>query len=200
LHRKATDARGFYATYAALIGVAACTVAFGGDALLGMLTNAVQTLAGVLLPSATVFLLLLCNDKAVLGPWVNGRCLNLFTGAVIWILVMLSMILTAATAFPGLTGEAIVAILAGGTGLGVVGSGAIALVRRRVSRPAPSYGPVLRAHVSASRATWRMPPLATLPPASLSLGKRAWMGILRAYLIAAVILMAVKVVQTAANL
>jgi hypothetical protein len=31
----------------------------------------VQTLAGVLLPSATVFLLLLCNDTAVLGPWAN---------------------------------------------------------------------------------------------------------------------------------
>jgi Mn2+/Fe2+ NRAMP family transporter len=33
----------------------------------------VQILAGVLLPSATVFLLLLCNDREVLGPWVNGR-------------------------------------------------------------------------------------------------------------------------------
>ena len=31
----------------------------------------VQTLAGVLLPSATAFLLL-CNDRAVLGPWVNS--------------------------------------------------------------------------------------------------------------------------------
>ena len=35
---------------------------------LGLITVAVQTLAGVLLPSATVFLLLLCNDRAVLGP------------------------------------------------------------------------------------------------------------------------------------
>ena len=35
-----------------------------------LLTNAVQTLTGVLLLlSATVFLLLLCNDRAVLGPW-----------------------------------------------------------------------------------------------------------------------------------
>ena len=85
---------------------------FGSDALLGLLTNAVQTLAGVLLPSATVFLLLLCNDEAVLGPWVNGRWLNLFTGAVIWVLVMLSVILTAATVFPDMSGETIVAVLA----------------------------------------------------------------------------------------
>ena len=42
-----------------------------------------QTLAGVLLPSATVFLLLLCNDRPVLGPWVNGYGLSLFTGGAI---------------------------------------------------------------------------------------------------------------------
>lgn len=34
-------------------------------------TAGVQALAGILLPSATVFVLLLCNDQAVLGPWVN---------------------------------------------------------------------------------------------------------------------------------
>jgi hypothetical protein len=60
-------------------------------------------LAGVLLPSATVFLLLLCNDHAVLGPWVNGRALTVFTGAVIAALVMLSIILTASVSFPGMS-------------------------------------------------------------------------------------------------
>ena len=44
---------------------------------LGLITTGVQALAGVLLPSATVFLLLLCNDKEVLGPWVNGPILNI---------------------------------------------------------------------------------------------------------------------------
>src|SRR6202051_2439017 len=121
LHRKATDARGFYAVYAGLIAVAGALVLFGSDALLGLLTNAVQTLAGVLLPSATVFLLLLCNDKEVLGPWVNGRWLNLFTGAVIWVLVMLSIILTIATVFTDISGGTILAILGGGTLLGLAG-------------------------------------------------------------------------------
>ena len=60
---------------ACLIAVAAAIVLTPG-APLGLLTVAVQTLAGVLLPSATVFLLLLCNDKPVLGPWVNTRWLN----------------------------------------------------------------------------------------------------------------------------
>jgi Mn2+/Fe2+ NRAMP family transporter len=203
LHRKATDARGFYAVYAGLIGLAALLVLFGSDALLGLLTNAVQTLAGVLLPSATVFLLLLCNDKAVLGPWVNSRWLNLFTGAVVWVLVMLSVILTAATAFPDISGDTIVATLGGGSVLGAVGFIVFTLLRRRPVEAVDVDGPadvdparaLLRAR--ALRATWRMPSLDALPPPQLSLGKRIWMAVLRGYLVAAVVLVAVKVVQVA---
>src|ERR1019366_7740354 len=80
LHRKATDAKGFYLVYCGLIAAAAVLVLIPASPL-GLITLAVQTLAGVLLPSATVFLLLLCNDKAVLGPWANGKWVNLFTGA-----------------------------------------------------------------------------------------------------------------------
>lgn len=68
LHRRPSDAKGFYAIHFCLIAFSAALVLTPGVPL-GLLTNAVQTLAGVLLPSATVFLLLLCNDKAVLGPW-----------------------------------------------------------------------------------------------------------------------------------
>jgi hypothetical protein len=197
LHRKATDARGFYIVYAGLIALAAALVLFGSDALLGLVTSAVQTLAGVLLPSATVFLLLLCNDKAVLGPWVNGRWLNLFTGAVIWVLVMLSIILTAATVFPDISGETILAVLGGGTVLGMAGFAGTTLLRTSRGKHAAANGPVLQAQLRARRATWRMPPLDALPPPKLSLSKRAWMGVLRAYLVAAVILVAVKVIQVA---
>ena len=197
LHRKASDARGFYAIYAGLIAVAAALVLFGSDALLGLLTNAVQTLAGVLLPSATVFLLLLCNDKAVLGPWVNGRWLNLFTGAVVWVLVLLSVILTAATAFPDVTGETILAVLGGGSALGIAGFAVITLIRRNATETVAVSGPVDADKAQSIRAVWRMPSLDALPPPRLSLSKRVWMGVLRAYLVAAIILVAVKVVQVA---
>jgi Mn2+/Fe2+ NRAMP family transporter len=195
LHRKATDARGFYAVYAGVIAVAGGLVLFGSDALLGLLTNAVQTLAGVLLPSATVFLLLLCNDKEVLGPWVNGRWLNLFTGAVIWVLVMLSIILTAATAFPDISGETIVAVLAGGTVLGVAGFSVFSVLRRRRGEMAAAEGPADPDLARALRATWRMPALDALPRPQLSLSTRVWMAVLRGYLVAAVVLVAVKVIQ-----
>ena len=137
LHRKPSDAKGFYAIYCGLIVIAAGLVLTPG-APLGLLTNAVQTLAGVLLPSATVFLLLLCNDKAVLGPWANGRWLNIFTGGVIAVLVMLSIILTASVMFPEATNETVIlAILGGGGILGVLIALGTMLVRGGAGKTEP---------------------------------------------------------------
>ncbi len=196
LHRKPTDATGFYMVYAGLIAVAAGLVLLGSDALLGLLTNAVQALAGVLLPSSTVFLLLLCNDKAVLGPCVNGKWLNLFTGAVVWVLIMLSVILTAATVFPDISGEAILGVLGGGTTLGAMGYIIVTRPRRR-DGPAVATGLAVPARDRLARGFWRMPPIEQLPAPNLSLAKRVWMGVLRAYLLAAVAMVAFKVVQVA---
>ena len=70
LHRSWREAKFFYGAFAAMVVCAAGIVIIPG-APLGVITTGVQALAGVLLPSATVFLLLLCNDKDVLGPWVE---------------------------------------------------------------------------------------------------------------------------------
>jgi NRAMP (natural resistance-associated macrophage protein)-like metal ion transporter len=180
LHHKPGRARGFYGIYFGLVVLAAALVLSPGTPL-GLLTNAVQTLAGVLLPSATVFLLLLCNDKAVLGPWVNGRWTNLFTGAVIAVLVLLSIVLTASVLFPAITGRQIAMILVGGTATGCAIAVAVRLAApRAVGRPA---GPA--PCDAAQRNTWRMPPLAELPAAELGLASRIWLITLRAYLVAA---------------
>src|SRR3984893_17433244 len=130
LHRKPTEAKGFYAIYCGLIVLAAVLVLTPGIQL-GLLTSAVQTLAGVLLPGATVFLLLLCNDRAVLGPWVNSRKLNIFTGGVVAVLVMLSVILTGSVLFPGISDTVILSILIGGSVLGLVVAVGVALVQGR---------------------------------------------------------------------
>ncbi|GAA4073440.1 hypothetical protein GCM10023065_30100 [Microbacterium laevaniformans] len=95
-----------------------------------------QVLAGVLLPSATVFLLLLCNDKEVLGPWVNGRRLNIFTSAVIAVLVILSLVLTASVIFPDISGDQIIMILVAGAVLSMLTGVGFAVAR--VRRPARS--------------------------------------------------------------
>jgi NRAMP (natural resistance-associated macrophage protein)-like metal ion transporter len=189
LHRKMSDAKGFYAVYFGLIVISAAIVLTPG-APLGLLTNAVQTLAGVLLPSATVFLLLLCNDKAVLGPWANNKATNLFTSIVIAILVMLSVILTASVLFPAISGVHIFAILVGGTALALVLSlGARLIDTRKGAKP---QTPIIFS--ADDRKTWRMPPLDELLPARLTVLDRTWLVVLRGYLVVAAGLVLVRIV------
>jgi Mn2+/Fe2+ NRAMP family transporter len=187
LHHKPKDAKAFYAVYGSLVALAAVLVLTPGTPL-GLLTNAVQTLAGVLLPSASVFLLLLCNDQAVLGPWVNGRSLNVFTGAVIAALVMLSMILTSAVLFPGMSETAILVILGGGTLFAIVIAAALLVIPREDQAVwRDSFG----------RMMWRMPPLDHLPPARMTPLTRMWLAVLRCYLVVAGGLVLWRIVELA---
>src|ERR1035441_6159859 len=188
LHRGIKQAKGFYAIYTALIAGAAAIVLIPG-APLGLMIEGVQVLAGVLLPSATVFLLLLCNDRAVLGPWVNRRGTNMFTSAVVAVLVTLSVVLTASVLFPAITGRQMMDIMAG-CGLVSVAAGAFALARARRSHRS---GDVDR----RDRDTWRMPPLNMLSKPIMSTGRKLGLSALRSYLAIAMILVIVKIVQVA---
>jgi Mn2+/Fe2+ NRAMP family transporter len=188
LHRGVGGAKGFYAVYAGLVCAAAAIVLIPGSPL-GLLTEGVQTLAGVLLPSATVFLLLLCNDKQVLGPWANGPRTNAFTAAVVGILVTLSIILTASVLFPDITASAILDIMAACGVMGILAAG-YAFTRRRT---ATKEDPIDR----TGRDTWRMPPLETLTKPVMATGRKIGMGALRGYLLISMILVVVKVVQVA---
>jgi NRAMP (natural resistance-associated macrophage protein)-like metal ion transporter len=190
LHRGVKHAKGFYAIYAGLIGAAATIVLIPGSPL-GLLTVGVQVLAGVLLPSASVFLLLLCNDREVLGPWVNGRRLNSFTAAVVAILVTLSVILTASVLFPNITAHQIIDIMACCGVVSVVAAG-YAMTRRLRA------GPVAAQTVDrAGQENWRMPPLALLQRPVMSTGRKIGMSALRLYLGVAMILVIIKIVQLA---
>jgi len=196
LHRKPGEAKGFYAVYCVLIAIAAALVLLPGVPL-GLLTNAVQTLAGVLLPSASVFLLLLCNDKEVLGPWVNSRFTNVLTAAIVGVLVVLSIVLTAAVVFPDISGDRIMEIMVSGAVLGLLlGIGYMALRAYRVANGDVTVEPARkpnRLHLDG----WRMPLLATLKPGTMTGATRVWMGVLRGYLLFAVCMVAYKVFQLA---
>ncbi len=188
LHRGVRQAKGFYAIYAGLVSAAAAIVLLPGSPL-GLLTEGVQVLAGVLLPSATVFLLLLCNDRQVLGPWVNGPRTNAFTAAVIGVLVTLSIVLTASVLFPDISAGAIERIMTTCGVAGVLAAGYAFTKRRTATRE----DPVDR----VGRESWRMPPLATLTRPALSTGRKIGMTALRGYLLAAMVLVIVKIVQIA---
>src|SRR6202047_4733809 len=122
LHRGFGQAKGFYAVYGALVGGAATIVLIPGSPL-GLITEGVQVLAGVLLPSATVFLLLLCNDREVLGPWVNRTWLNVVASLIIGVLVMLSLILASTVLFPAVDAVVVPVVGRWDLVLGVVDGG-----------------------------------------------------------------------------
>ncbi|MGH3405077.1 MAG: NRAMP family divalent metal transporter [Streptosporangiaceae bacterium] len=198
LHRGARQAKGFYVMYAALIGLAAAIVLIPGSPL-GLLTEGVQVMAGVLLPSATVFLLLLCNDKAVLGPWVNGRRTNAFAGGVIALLITLSLVLTASVAFPHIKASQIITILLACAGATLLAAAWILargqLKRRGQSAPAASADVVDK----ADKERWRMPPLATLTVPPISLGRKLSLLGMWAYLVIAMGVVVLRIVELAAG-
>ena len=194
LHRSFTDAKPFYLSYTAMVALAAVIVLIP-NAPLGLITTGVQALAGLLLPSATVFLLLLCNDREVLGPWVNRPWLNVVAGAIVAVLLLLSGILMTTTVFPGVDILSVADDLL--IGLGVCAAITFAALRWfGIRRPKPAMPDQLAvAMARADRATWRMPPLALLEPVTWSVGTRLGMLALRGYLVVGAILLVVKAVQ-----
>ena len=190
LHRSFADAKAFYAIFAVLVLGAAGIVLIPG-APLGVITVAVQALAGVLLPSASVFLLLLCNDREVLGPWRNPGWLNVLASVIVAVLVLLSLILMGTTLFPHIDVTAIT--LGGGIALavGLVAFGLLTLRSRRRAAGITIVDPT----PSVPKEQWTMPLLALLARPQWSTGRKVAMLTLRGYLLASMILLIVKAVQ-----
>jgi Mn2+/Fe2+ NRAMP family transporter len=190
LHRSFREEKTFYAIFAGLILGAAAIVLIPG-APLGVITLAVQALAGVLLPSATVFLLLLCNDREVLGPWRNPGWLNVVASVIVATLILLSLILMATTLFPNINVTAVT--LGGAVGLVValIVFGVLILRSRRGAQAVTliETGPLV------PKEQWTMPPLALLARPQWSTGRKVAMLTLRVYLLASMVLLIVKAVQ-----
>jgi Mn2+/Fe2+ NRAMP family transporter len=217
LHWKITQAPLFYGSYAALLAVSAA-VAFSPDHVLGLITQGVQALAGVLLPSATVFLVLLCNDRPVMGPWVNSFRQNALAWMIVWSLVVLSLMLTAVTFFPKLSTMTLVTGLGVGAGLGLLGGAIVFAVgwyaERHEAENTVPFGALDADQVEELdelpkltrreqkkfrdevRARWTTPALATLERPVMSPVRRVGLLTLRGYLAVACVLVVVKVVQT----
>jgi hypothetical protein len=192
LHRKVSEAKLFYGSYAAMVALAGAIVLIP-NAPLGLLTFAVQALAGILLPSATVFLVLLCNDREVLGPWVNKPWLNAVAAVIVGLLVILSLILAATTLFPDLDAVLMAKVLGSILVASLVVMGVFALIQRIRKGSDPEQEALAR----VEKETWQMPPLAELTRPTWSVTRKIGMFTLRAYLFVAVILLVVKTIQLA---
>jgi Mn2+/Fe2+ NRAMP family transporter len=94
-------AKGFYTVYLLSLAVAAAIVLIP-RAPLQLIILGVQVLAGVMLPSAIIFLQLLLNDKELLGSYANKPWNNWVNWTIIVVLFALSLVLAAQVAAPNL--------------------------------------------------------------------------------------------------
>ena len=219
LHHTVPRARLFYGFYATLIIIGAIVVLLPGIPL-GLLIEGVEALSAVLLPATSVFLVLLCNDRAVLGPWVNRTWKNIVIGIVVWVLLLLSFASGASTLFPELSASKIEIGLVAGAGIGLLSVLLAGLTHWLAARRQPTartditgrfdstldrdldrHAALSRAELKAlrnqDRLAWRTPALATLARPQISPLRRAGLITLRAYLLIAAALIILKITQLA---
>jgi hypothetical protein len=99
LNRKVKDAPWFYVVYLLLLAGAGMVVLIP-NAPLVLITLFVQVIAVTLLPSALVFLLLLLNDRQIVGKFKNTRAQNIIVGFIIIAIVVMSTLYAVSAIFP----------------------------------------------------------------------------------------------------
>ncbi len=176
LHRTWRDAKAFHASFAALVALAAGVV-LAPRLPLGAVTTLVQAFAGILLPSTLVLLIILCNDKSLLGPLTNGRWLNASAIAAVAVVLALSTLLTITTALPHLgVGDALLA-----TGALLLAAGlALTSSHLRNRQSSPPEDELL---TPWQRRTWSAPALELVRPASPTRPRVLALAILRFYIL-----------------
>jgi Mn2+/Fe2+ NRAMP family transporter len=187
LNARLRDAKGFFGSFAGLLVVAGVVTLLPG-APLGLITLAVQAMCGLMLPSTTIFVLLLCNDREVLGPWVNGKWLNAAASIIVTVLVVLSITMMVSTLF---TSVNVVALLVALTVVATVG-----LV---VGLPIGLRRAGEKVVYDIDKRDWRTPRLTLLAPSPTSLARRVLLRCVGSYLLVAGTLLVVRIVQLATS-
>jgi NRAMP (natural resistance-associated macrophage protein)-like metal ion transporter len=97
--RRFGDARIFYGLYLAFILIGAGVVIVPNAPLLGIIFYS-QVLNGALLPVVLVLMLLLVNNKSLMGKWTNGVAFNAIAWTTVVIVSVLTVISTLQVVFP----------------------------------------------------------------------------------------------------
>ena len=96
-----SDAPVFYSFYLALIIIGVCAVILPGAPLLSIIFYS-QVLNGALLPIVLVLMILLINNKRLMGKWTNGAAFNVIAWATVAIVGALTLVSTVQLVFPSL--------------------------------------------------------------------------------------------------
>ena len=101
LNNKIKEAPWFYASYFLTLITAGAVVLIPGAPLV-LITLFVQVIAVTLLPAALVFLILLLNDKEVMGKYKNSMIQNVVSVSIVIVIIVLSTLYAISTLFPNL--------------------------------------------------------------------------------------------------
>ncbi len=93
----------FFGIYTALIVLGAAVILLPIKSLVQTMM-ASQTLNGVLLPVILIVMLILINNKPLMGRFVNNRAFNILAWVMVILLILLTVILIVVTMFPNLLG------------------------------------------------------------------------------------------------
>jgi Mn2+/Fe2+ NRAMP family transporter len=95
--KRFTDARAFFSIYTFVLFAGALVVLLPGLDLLPVIV-ASQNLQGLLLPVVLIFMVLLANDRRLMGDHRNGRIGNVLAWSAIGLVIVLDVILLGVTA------------------------------------------------------------------------------------------------------
>lgn len=102
LNVSVREAPGFYGVYLGSMALAAAIVLIP-HAPLELISLTVQVVATLLMPPALLFLLLLANDRELMGPYANTRAQNAATVVILTGILAASTLLGISTVFPHFT-------------------------------------------------------------------------------------------------
>jgi Mn2+/Fe2+ NRAMP family transporter len=99
ISKSTKDAPIFFGIYTTLIFLGALLVLLPGISLYSIMMMA-QVVNGILLPPILIFMLLIANNKQLMGKYTNSHFFNILAWAQSVILIFLTVILVAAVFFP----------------------------------------------------------------------------------------------------
>ncbi|HLQ63070.1 MAG TPA: Nramp family divalent metal transporter [Candidatus Acidoferrales bacterium] len=98
--QRFSEAPVFFGIFTGLIVIGALAVLVPGVPLVSLIL-ATQEVNGLILPAILIYMLVLVNDRRLLGRYVNGPVANVIGGATVVMLIVLSVLLLL-TSIPGL--------------------------------------------------------------------------------------------------
>jgi NRAMP (natural resistance-associated macrophage protein)-like metal ion transporter len=99
VNHKFTEAPQFYWLYSLMIFLGAAIILFPDMPLLAIMFYS-QVINGMLLPFILIFMLLLINDRRIMGDYVNSKFMNGVTWLTVGVLILLSVAMVVTSLLP----------------------------------------------------------------------------------------------------